>query len=661
MSVTASTAPHSVISAAWEQKCNSKLAWAFRAHKLFVESLSEETRERIAKGSDQSEAYVVVFGKTQVGKTTLMLDLMGLSGAALARVSLVLRGGREQGKSSTATAMEYRRSNTASWGLDCGEGPEEFLADSDMQVAARSVRSRMSDGQIVGESPIVVWIPSDCFTEGENTKAPSVRMLDLPGDNPADQVEREHVQRMAQKYVPHADLILLVGRGDDLSFLRPDALQLPSIEDWQIVPDRFRIVTTYSYTAQSVRDLLRLHDQPVTAEFFRHRLLEQIRTFGLELSEEAAAPHRLFPLEFGDSWVQAEARQKDLVGLMRPIVSELKQQLSQDIVRSTSDVARLRNAVGVHLVVAKVKQSKLKDMDTELEKVCVQLDRVQVDLELAAKSVDREQEKLEATQHLLESMPMPKLVEQVQNFTIVDMASLLGEVPNAGPSVNGFRTVINTVTSSLKRQFLNIHPSALTSLERKFWAPVQPQLDAHLSDAAKLIDDEFSGLRSRLSGYFTDEYYPSTFGSYSKDIQRLERDIRGSGAAVCKYAKDFWLGLAIKRVDQLSEEVRATVSHLHGLSMVISERSQESARLQSNIEKLKFHRQSFVDRMDVDEKVSRQFLNRLNEEYLVELTSIRRSLASSANPIAALFSLLGAAQIRQEREKIMIGIDNGKR
>jgi hypothetical protein len=623
--------------------------------------LSEETRERIAKGSDQSEAYVVVFGKTQVGKTTLMLDLMGLSGAALTRVSLVLRGGREHGKSSTATAMEYRRSKTASWGLDCGEGPEEFLTDSDMQVAARTVRSKMSNGQIVGESPIVVWIPSDCFTEGENTNAPSVRMLDLPGDNPADQVEREHVQRMAQKYVPHADLILLVGRGDDLSFLRPDALQLPSIEDWQIVPDRFRIVTTYSYTAQSVRDLLRLRDQPITAEFFRHRLLEQIRTFGLELSDDAAAPHRLFPLEFGDSWVQAEARQKDLADLVRPIVNELKQQLTRDIVRSTSDVARLRNAVDVHLVVAKVKQTKLKGMDLELERVCAQFDFVQGELELAAKSVGSEQEKLEATQHLLGMMPMPKLEEQVQKFTDVEMASLLEHVSNIRTSVNSFRAVINTVTSDLKRQFLNMHPSALTSLERKFWAPVQPQLDAQMGDVARLIDDEFSGLRSRLSGYDLDEYYPGISDSYSKDIQRIQRDISDSGAAVFEFAKGFWIGLASKRVEQLSEEASATASHLHGLSMVISERSQESTRLQRNIDKLKSQRRSFVDRMDIEEKVSRQFVNRLNDEYLVELNSIRKSLVSSTNPIAALFCLLGAVQIRQEREKIMIGIDNGKR
>lgn len=72
---------------------------------------------------------MVVFGKTQVGKTTLLMDLMGVSPAAMERVSTALRGGRAHGHSATATTMEYRRSEDQRWGLRVHEVTRWFVAE----------------------------------------------------------------------------------------------------------------------------------------------------------------------------------------------------------------------------------------------------------------------------------------------------------------------------------------------------------------------------------------------------------------------------------------------------------------------------------------------------------------------------------------------------
>lgn len=353
--------PPASVEQMWTGLSQQRLAWAFNAYDRFIDSLSPDVREHFPKGDEQGEAYVVVFGKTQVGKTTLILDLMGLSVHCLERVSHVLRGGREAGKSATATAMEYRRSTDHHWRFVSGTATASSeplpYDDAAMEAALGDVRKQMSNKRLHAEKPFIVWIPDDCFENGINTGF-SVRMLDLPGDHAADAVERKHVQQMAQKYVPNADLILLVGKGDDLSFLRPASLELPSIEDWQIVPNRFRIVTTFSFTAQSVRDAMQ-QEKTVDAEFFRKRLLEQICTFGIKLDKEAASTHRFFPLEFGSSWVNAE---HDFVTKLKPVIAGLKEELQEAIKDSATKNARLRNAIDVHVTVRKIKKSRLKEI-----------------------------------------------------------------------------------------------------------------------------------------------------------------------------------------------------------------------------------------------------------------------------------------------------------
>jgi len=95
-----------------------QLKWAFHAYERLLETLSEDVQKKFGLlEEEQQEAYIVVFGKTQVGKTTLLLELMGIEGEQLSKISKLLRGGRANGQSATATVMEYCRSMDNRWGL----------------------------------------------------------------------------------------------------------------------------------------------------------------------------------------------------------------------------------------------------------------------------------------------------------------------------------------------------------------------------------------------------------------------------------------------------------------------------------------------------------------------------------------------------------------
>lgn len=629
----------------WDGLSQERLAWAFRAYDRFINSLSDDVRDRFPKGDAQGEAYVVVFGKTQVGKTTLILDLMGLSGRSLIRVSKILRGGREAGKSATSTAMEYRRSNDDQWWFSSG-ATSIFGAydDSGMENALGDIREQMFQKRLKADKPFIVWIPNDCF-DGDENAGFSVRMLDLPGDHAADAVERKHVQQMAQNYVPNADLILLVGKGDDLSFLKPTSLELPSIEDWQIVPNRFRIVTTYSFTAQSVRDVLE-QQKTVGVEFFRKRLLEQIRTFGLKLEDDAAETKRFFPLEFGDSWVNAK---QALVTALNPVNTSLKDQLHRDIQASATPNVRLRNAVNVHVTVGKIKESRLKKMDEALNEVKKSQGDVASECKVLTTAWAQAKKQTDAEKEFLVALPYDKLKQQVVNEVVFDVKNLLDKVENLGTNTSHLKSLISQFKSDLKSLFLSAKPTK----EKKFWASVQPRLDQHVGKVEEIVDAEFGQLLNKLSDYWRTEYFPSMSDDFSNDKRSMRTHMQNCADSASAWAAKQWQGWAKKRLQQLSDDMESGTAHQNALQNALKEREKTLGRFDSQIKYDEQERSIFVKKMETDESSSRKFVALLEQSYLDELFDRRLRITKASSAAHAFIELLATDQLIHERNKLI--------
>ena len=636
----------------WMSLSQQRLSWAFRAYGSFIDSLSPDVRERFPKGDEHNEAYVVVFGKTQVGKTTLILDLMGLSGMSLKRVSKVLRGGREAGKSATATAMEYRRSADNYWRCDSGttttsDEPMQY-DDLAMEAALGDVREQMFKNRLQAEKPLVVWVPNDCFDSDKNVGF-SIRMLDLPGDNAADPIERKHVQQMAKKYVPNADLILLVGKGDDLSFLRPASLELPSIEDWHIVPNRFRIVTTYSFTAQSVRDVIK-EQKTVDSEFFRKRLLEQIRTFGLKLSSDAADTQRFFTLEFGDSWLNAK---KDLVKTLKPVIAGLKDQLHQDIRSAATPIARLRNAIDVHITVRKIKESYLRDKDEELKRVRGQRDDVLGDCTIAEKGYKQANAKTNSAEKFLEALPYDFLKQQVQTGMSFDISATLSKVTALGTNTSRFKSLINEFTSDLQSKFLSAVPRTESKEEKKFWGSLQPRLDQYVAKVEKLVNAEFSLLRAKFADYSLTEYYPSFSDDFSNDKRSMCESMHCSERSVSSWAAGLWNGWAKKRLQQLTSDVESCTANQNALQSAMRERYRALKRMDNQIEHTEQECSAYMKKMQADEANGRRFCALLKDAYAKELRERRHRIIQATTAPQAFLELLATDQLINERNKLV--------
>ncbi|KQV46386.1 cell envelope integrity protein TolA [Massilia sp. Root335] len=635
----------------WAALRDDKLAWAYRAYRRFVEGLSEDVRAHLMDGAGDQEPYVVVFGKTQVGKTTLLLDLMGLGADAQARVSRVLRGGRAFGKSATATTMEYRRSPDGDWHLDDGSGMRRIAADDDMCEALGELRQRMSKRRLKVEKPVVVWIPDDCFGQTAGTGIGiGTRMLDLPGDNPADEVEREHVERMAQRYVPHADLILLVGRGDDLSFLNPEALTLPSIEDWQYVPNRFRIVTTYSFTPHTVQQFARNHKGKLTAEHFRERLLEQIQTFGLPLSPEAASTARFFPLEFGQSWQTMLQEDAAFAKRVEPLVNELKAALHADIQASATEAARFRNALDVQVVTRHKRKARIEQGKAALAELAERIAKAEATEQQALCGERRIARQAKAARALLSRRAAAE--QELSTDLVFDAEDHITKVDGLTTNTSALFGRITDVTSWLRQRFLDTVPSG--SEARKFFGNSRPNLTANIGKVKRITDDEFATLIARMEGYSLDEYYPKWSNCFSEDKKRLKDDIRDASVKTAELLQTVWHKHAGKRAAELEVEAAAAESEGLGLKQIAAQQKKAREKLIARSSEVEADMTRALARLDSDEGSAARFSNMLDEEYLTELREKHARVAMAKQPVDALLTLLSVADLSEERRKIKL-------
>jgi hypothetical protein len=630
--------------ALWARKHADKLEWAYRAYRRFIGELSEDVRAHLTSG-DQ-EPYVVVFGRTQVGKTTLLLELMGLGAKAQDRVSDVLRGGREFGKSATATTMEYRRSPDSDWYLDDGTGSRRIAVDADMRDALGKLRLKMSERRLHAERPVVVSIPEDCFMQGKEYGI-GARMLDLPGDNPADAVEREHVERMAKRYVPHADLILLVGRGDDLSFLNPTALTLPSIEDWQFVPNRFRIVTTFSFTPHTVQQFARSYKGKLRPEHVRTRLMGQIRTFERPLSPEAEKPERFFPLEFGRSWQAMLSDDSEFAGWVEPVVAALKAQLHADIRASANEAARFRNALDVNFVAKRKRAACIERGKADLSELAERAREVEALAQQAEENERKATRQFEETQTLL--CLRDAAVEELSSARDFDPADHVS-MDGLGENTSALFGRINEFTTWVRQQFLET--VSFGSKAKKFFGNSRPDVSAHLSKVNTIVENEFGILCARMNGYWSAEYYPSVSDSFSTDTSRLTQDIRDAAAKVAELAQKLWRKQIARRVAELEAQAMEADGERIGMQQIAVQQGTKLKKLQVRRSEAEAEMNLAVARFDRDADTAAHFATMLDEEYLNELRDRHAQVATAASPVDALLTLLSVAGLAEERRKI---------
>ena len=646
----------------WHELHKRQSDWAFRAYGRLIQTLSEDVQEKLSLKDEAAQPYVVIFGKTQVGKTTLLLDLMGIAAEQMPIISEVMRGGREQGKSATATTMEYRASLGEYWGLTIpGESaPRLLYSDQEMKRALGHLREVMESGQLVAESPCVVHIPKRFF-DTANSRATNVRILDLPGDNPANEQEQKHVNQMAKTYLPFADLILLVGRGDDLGFLKPEVITLPGIEDWQAMPHRFRIVTTYSYTAQSVKDILR-NDDAADESILRRRLIQEIERFGA-LNVAARDEALYFPLEFGNSWTGVQATEPELHQKMSPIIARLRAELLNQITKATTPMGRLRSTLNTHHSVKYIQKKKTEVIETQIQELASKGIKIAHELAIWDKSVEQAGAKLSKIEAVLDSQDLRAnqlLIKRAASRPIYTSALKFPPEPR-GPAdnvatlkklVGEYYEILPTLQLEISSPN-NSDVSDISDLSRPYWVQIRKRLGVAESRFVRdLLDDEFGSIRSTLSGYLMDPYVISK--NYQKDLRLVHAAGKAAQEALAAHWMNAWLSALGIVHDGYLQDQRAIQNELAVQTDERDKSRQQQIRIKEELCTLHVQLEHVEQRAAEDLARCERFEHLLDEEYLSELSErMATAQDTTNNDCDALIQLLSCVELTHHRQELM--------
>ncbi len=445
--------------------------------------------------------------------------------------------------------------------------------------------------------------------------------------------------------MPLADLILLVGRGDDLTFLQPGRLTLPGIENWQGVPSRFRIVTTYSYFTQTIRDMIRAHPGPLGADVLRVRLVEQIEKAGA-LAPQARNPERFFPLEFGTSWLDTQAREPGLHERVSPLIADLKQQLRHDIRASTGRFARLKSAMMAHGVARELVAARRTETQVDLGVEDGRIDILKAELALARDALARLSRRLDKASHDEAGLDSATLGDDVQHFTAWPVDAL----DSAGTTVSGFRAVIEQVRMGLAQWASNVRPWPQD--RAAFWRRLS--IGDRTTEVDQIVEQAFLQLTARLNGYVLDDYWftSSANSDHGKDLKLLVSCRSEAQVRLRAAVSSWWLQAAQAAVDAIRREVADIRKDLEAWREV-------AAMIETKLTAAHAERERIVDRLDAFERhlavelaESGRFDRLLDEHYLDELRTRRRDIAGTTPPARRLVALLAAVQLADARRKL---------
>lgn len=325
----------------WFERYSRRYEWANQAYERFVGLLTPDLMESLNR---DEQVTIAVYGATQVGKTTLILDLLGLETSSSAEAPRVLRGGQKLGYSATSMPIRYGRSDDDYWHI-AGKGP---LSPDDACEVLKVLRRSMETGLPLETETLDIRIPLRLFLDSLVEKRTiSLSIIDIPGTDSQNESERQWVTALSRRYVSVADLVLLVGRADDLGFLNEKNLEHDFLAEWSSQPSRYCVVLTFSFSQESL--LQSFQGREMDVDSVRDIFIDEMNTHDYVFPD--CFRNNLYVLEFGDSARSLESQNPEFHRRIADVSAKFRMSLVEAIENAGGPYARLFGAFQLRRVI----------------------------------------------------------------------------------------------------------------------------------------------------------------------------------------------------------------------------------------------------------------------------------------------------------------------
>jgi len=283
----------------WSSRYKERNLWRERAKKSYINSIMDEELKEFIEDSMKGTVPVSLYGKSQVGKTTFLLQLMGVKKEYLETIHGILRCGTKEGAPATPTAMIYKRTADEVFRIHYQSNVSVCPTEEAISTELTNLRKSVEDGTYQHLDEIVIEIPDRYFNEHPKI---NIQICDLPGIDSSNEKERPHVEQIIKKFIPLSALILVFQIGSDInsvSDLFSNGI-MSETYGWKCMKNRYRLIITKAFTADSVVQEIKF-DDPITGKE------DLIGLYRREANRDENKPDnvpddvKIFPFELGKS------------------------------------------------------------------------------------------------------------------------------------------------------------------------------------------------------------------------------------------------------------------------------------------------------------------------------------------------------------------------
>ena len=319
----------------WNQLFLKKEDWQCKTFEMIKSDLISVKNNRFVRYDNTKENHLVmIYGKSQVGKTTLILNMIGLKPDCFSEVYETLRAGVPRGNSSTSTAIIYAKSINEQYG--CALSSMNAISSKDTQYYDKKgmishlekIRQQVENNRVPQDNILFIYIPKNYFIQ--DSTADSISIMDMPGIESRNHKEDIHVQNLMTKYIPISSVCIIACRSNEIQSL--ETLVLPNHLEWKRMEHRFILVITHAYNDGTTKQYFRESPSERTNNFYDY----VIDAYTQEIRKILGTKNQteVYPVDVGDTLtrlcneeIKRDSDRKEIIETKDRVLSNLRKSI----------------------------------------------------------------------------------------------------------------------------------------------------------------------------------------------------------------------------------------------------------------------------------------------------------------------------------------------
>ncbi len=228
----------------------------YNASRSWMEAVNDHYKYKLSKNS---KSIILLYGETQMGKTSLTLHLIGIRHEKYKELDRLLRGEQGLGDSATPVATMYYNSGSDKFAVGVkninsakDSTEEKQVSVSEIKQEITRIRKRMENKGWNSSDYFSIGIP-ECYFDKAKYDAFPVDIVDFPGKGSKN--EKVYIEETLRKFRLIASVVILVS-----SAQRPKNFEQPVKSEglrYDINPHKYIMVSTKFFKVDSKRNGLK--------------------------------------------------------------------------------------------------------------------------------------------------------------------------------------------------------------------------------------------------------------------------------------------------------------------------------------------------------------------------------------------------------------------